>query len=201
MFNAPTQFKDTSTQCSPGYDAIRFLCDLTQRQSAAPEKDKAIATAIIRLPSSCCPNTIDRSLATIVVEALNGVLRRWRVFHVGKKFCKGMPSLAAFDAAAAVSAVSFGLGILATLNHLVPQIKFRCPSAASSFTMRCEPGNCLLTTQASTGCCQPSTQIVSYNQSHISAVAFAMPLRYSWLPIWTPLDNRESPEALSGKVY
>ena len=81
-----------------------------------------------------CPSTIKGLIASVVVDAINGMGERGPSSHIRKEVFKAVqPSLAYQDAASAVISPSFMPGISAALKHGIPNAVF---SAVTRLTIR-----------------------------------------------------------------
>jgi hypothetical protein len=84
-----------------------------------------ISSAILHLFGMRCPSAILRGVWSVVVDSVDGVLRRWAATHVGEKIAERMsPSSTNSDATSAVISEITSLGIFAAFDHVTPASMF-----------------------------------------------------------------------------
>lgn len=126
---------------------------------------------IVGLRFGCRPLAIVRRVGSIVVDAIQGVCRRWFAAHVGKKGIeRSQPPCADRDASAAVSLEVWILWIGAALLHACPRFIFwRVPRAVSE---SCTAASTPFFGEAAAGC----RMAVAHHQRLASAITAGMPI-------------------------
>jgi hypothetical protein len=88
------------------------------------------ALVVLRLFRTSSPATIARFIVSLVINAINGVFRGWRVTHVAVKRIKGIEPLFAHRDRSIV-AMSLVLSVANTILSILP----RSPDFRAPFTM------------------------------------------------------------------
>lgn len=96
------------------------------RDVIALTPEPAPRVAVARLLFACCPAAVQRCVRSVVVNAVEAVLRRWSFPHVGQKPCEVIePFVAHGYSAPAVPFVSRLGAFIATAFHLLPDFVLR----------------------------------------------------------------------------
>src|SRR5947209_4926128 len=83
-------------------------------------KRSAARTTIGTLFFSCRPFTIIRSIWTVVVNAIEAMIRRRAFANISKEIFEAFPLIANFDAATAVVFISWVVLVITALAHIRP---------------------------------------------------------------------------------
>lgn len=95
-------------------------------QSFVVESNESIVPVITALHVAGCPVAILRLINSVIILALNGMLRRWTRAHVGKKILKLHPLLAESYAAIAVVMARRIVRVPCSLLDAMPNPILRC---------------------------------------------------------------------------
>jgi len=133
---ADTQWFSERSFNWPSSKHAHFKCLRVHVEKFSPFRDahrsvvpcqQAGITSIAILNTPKHPSAIGWFVIAIVIDAVDRMLRRWSLTHIGKECRVGVaPSLANTDAAPAPETVAFGSRIRAALDHLGPAIVFGC---------------------------------------------------------------------------
>lgn len=151
---------------------------------------------VSRLLSKCGPTAIVRRVWAIVVDAVNGVLRRRLRSHVGQESLEGVaPTVTDSDATPAIVLKSRRVRIQATSFHGFP---------CSMFWSACQAVNlvgfgCTLLLVAAAACVFTNAQVVTLSDRRIAAVAGTQPPQLVSASTKAFNDN-ESSEPFSGEI-
>lgn len=163
---------------------------LTECLRDAAVRDAPIRTRIVRLRSACRPTHIARFVGLVVVDAIERVTGRARP-HIAQERFEVVPPLGAHgDAAAAVVGVGDVLRIVAAALHRLPRPILTTALRLPVFSLLAAH---LFFSKAAARARKSSPQIVSVDESLVSAIARALPL----LAVAIPPHSDESFEPLS----
>ena len=117
----------------------RCSCDKFPIATKRPNSPEAMfsRSAIVILLFWKRPSAILGRIWTVVVSAINPMLRRWLAAHVSEEVFERIPAVAHCDASPAIVRELFVASIIAALLHCFPSAIFRCFSV-SSFLPMCQ---------------------------------------------------------------
>lgn len=158
--------------------------------------EKNGSTLVLSLNCRRRPSTIRGLVSPLVINAVNGMLRRWSVAHVGiEGFERRKPSLAHSNAPCAVSMKSLLCHAVATLSYVTPSLELWRRGHA----VRRGAFFQLFDAKASTGI--RSLEVVALHDGFVAAIAPAAVLRMLRILLRIAVfHNGETAEALSSQV-
>ena len=132
------------------------------------------ATLVPSLLKSCGPATVVRRIRSIVVDAVDAVLRRRTQAYISEKSLKGFsPAFTDSNASASVVRVVRISGIQTPLFHAAPGLVLGCLIATKRGAVRLHSLTPDLTNQTAATTCFPAPQIGHSDDAHDPAVATA----------------------------
>lgn len=155
----------------------------------------AAIALVVCLFRSGSPAAVFRTVAGIVINPINGKTGR-PLSHVCKEVFKRIPALAYFYSAPAIVSVALIVWVAAALPHVLPYLVCGCLLVIAAMAMSnpvCSQG---LIFQAPTRFCLAGPELRQRYYGHLSAIAYAVPLRHSALRIFSPRNNNQSRKSL-----
>lgn len=99
---------------------IGGTCECRTAMLASALNDRGSVSAIAHLLPLRRPAAILRAIGALIVDSVQGMLRRRTLAHVSKKPLEGLPGFANIDTACAIDSVVGMSRIFASLPHLKP---------------------------------------------------------------------------------
>ena len=161
---------------------IQFPTPLHHCLGFALKSHQAIVTFVIGLFFLCAPFAILRRIVTIVINAVNRMIRAWSFAHVGKKVFKLQPTVTNSNTASSIVHPLTQSGVATSAPHPLPTAIFRC--FRFPVLTKCITNGFSMPTPA-----RNSTMFIQYRtfySSIIAALTQAQPLRMPLL-VFTPI--------------
>ncbi len=171
-----------------------FFAPLSYGQRARVMGQPNVASLIARLLTSRRPSAVLRAIAFFVVDAINLVLGRRAVAHVGVEVFKFTPPVADDDSSASVVNIVRGLSVVATTFHVCPNRVFRRSSAAMRNSIT------LVKSKAAAGFRAAILQFACNHDAALAAITLALPLFFAGGLVGYARDDNQFAETLSAKI-
>ena len=158
--------------------------------------------AIQGLFASSSPSAIPRRVRTVIVTAIQGMVRRWAWSHVAQEGCEvGSPFIADSNAATSVTAIGrIRLAIAASFHAFPDSVFMRFSSAVRSIADATHCGQ-FFAVQASAAAGVAILECSGPNGFHAAAIASARPMGHAWPRAWRAFYHKQSPELPSCEVF
>lgn len=169
---------------SSGYS--KLFCPILEDHGFPLICDSDIATVMSRLFSPCCPHTVVGTVITVIIQAINSMLRGWPRPHICEKVRKTIsakPSLADADTTPAIVLIRNVIRIATTLSHSAPRRELRSAGLSMSSMPFCRG----LTPKTTAASRTAANKAGRQDGGCVAARAFALPIR-AHSPAHTPSD-------------
>jgi hypothetical protein len=190
-FHGPTALEPV---VDDGTSAMKFTTPLGHGLGASIPSDQPVASRVCGLLLAGGPSAVARTVGAVVVNAVQGVVRRGARTHVAQERGKVGPLWADDDATAAVTGPTAGARILASCVHSLPSHVLSGDGSLIHVSLRQRSAH-----QATTRLRQTAPQVARHHFPFSSAVATAKPFG-SFGRISNNRDDRPVVESLPCEV-
>lgn len=167
--------------------------------------EAVVPTDVVVLFLSCCPSAILRGVVTVVVDAVDAVLRAWTAPHVFEKVLVGLPTFTDLNPPSSIVAERLVVGVVASPGQRGPRAVFgsHLTTAIGRFPVLelcVAHSNGEFTSEAPTGLGSTCCKRFTLHDCSVPAITLTDPLGMTVSPAGRSFKYNESAKPLTDDV-